>query len=283
MSIDTGVIFVIIQLIILEGILSIDNAAVLGAMVQHLPTDKPVPWPQSLMFLDKPLAWLGGQRSAALRIGLIGAYAAVASMALLAGIIIEVPWIRILGAVYLLYLGIKHLAHLYSEHIAQEATGVPVSSRSGFWGTMMATIFADMAFSVDNVVAAVALSPKMWVILLGLAIVMIIMRFAAMIFAKAISWEPALETGAYLLLLAIGTELLLKEFFHLQIAEWMQFTISVSIMALTIMFARLPALNASLIIFRPLMALSAGLIWVVDQITGVLTMPFRRRSLPIEK
>lgn len=283
MSIDTGVIFVIIQLIILEGILSIDNAAVLGAMVQHLPTDKPVPWPKSLMFLDKPLAWLGGQRSAALRIGLIGAYAAVASMALLAGLIIEIPAIRIFGAVYLLYLGIKHLAHLYSEHVAAEASGIPVSSRSGFWGTMMATIFADMAFSVDNVVAAVALSPKMWVILLGLGIVMVIMRFAAMLFAKAISWEPALETGAYLLLIAIGTELLLKEFLHLQIVEWMQFTISVSIMVLTIMFARLPALNASLIIFRPLMALSAGLIWVVDRITGLLFMPFRRKSLTAEK
>lgn len=280
MTIETGVFFVIIQLIILEGILSIDNAAVLGAMVQHLPTNKPVPWPKQLQFLDKRLNWLGGQRSAALRIGLIGAYAAVASMALLAGLIIEIPWIRILGAVYLLYLGIKHLAHLYSEHVVQEATGVVVSTRSGFWGTMIATIFADMAFSIDNVVAAVALSPKMWVVLLGLAIVMVIMRFAALIFSKAIAWEPALETGAYLLLIAIGAELLLKEFLQLHIAEWMQFTISVSIMLLTIMFARLPALNASLIIFRPFMALSAGLIWVVDQITGVLSMPFRRRSLP---
>ena len=45
---DLSVIAVIVQLIFLEGILSIDNAAVLGAMVSHLPDDVPIIWPQSL-------------------------------------------------------------------------------------------------------------------------------------------------------------------------------------------------------------------------------------------
>ena len=167
--------------------------------------------------------------------------------------------------------------------IRDRATGVAIAKEAGFWATVSATIFADLAFSVDNVIAAVALSPKLWVVLLGVGLGMLIMRFAAMLFSRAITWEPALETGAYLLLIAIGTELMLKEFFHLHMEEWMQFVISVSILVLTILFARTPALRSSLIIFRPFMALSAGLIWVVDQITGVLTMPFRRRSLPIEK
>ena len=58
---------IIVQLIFLEGILSIDNAAVLGAMVNHLPNDKPIPWPRRLAHLH---AWgdrvLGNQRDAAL-------------------------------------------------------------------------------------------------------------------------------------------------------------------------------------------------------------------------
>lgn len=283
MELETGIVLIIIQLIFLEGILSIDNAAVLGALVQHLPTNKPMPFPPSLKFLEKPMSHLGAQRDAALKIGLFGAYAGRALMLALASIIISIWWIRVLGAAYLLYLGIKHLAHLYSKHVAEEATGVAIAKEAGFWATVSATIFADLAFSVDNVIAAVALSPKLWVVLLGVGLGMLIMRFAAMLFSRAITWEPALETGAYLLLIAIGTELMLKEFFHLHMEEWMQFVISVSILVLTILFARTPALRSSLIIFRPFMALSAGLIWVVDQITGVLTMPFRRRSLPIEK
>ena len=62
---------IIVQLIFLEGILSIDNAAVLGAMVNHLPNDKPIPWPRRLAHLH---AWgdrvLGNQRDAALKVGL---------------------------------------------------------------------------------------------------------------------------------------------------------------------------------------------------------------------
>ena len=48
---------IIIQLIFLEGILSIDNAAVLGALVVVLPVDKLVPFPRSLAFLRSDL-WL---------------------------------------------------------------------------------------------------------------------------------------------------------------------------------------------------------------------------------
>ena len=43
-----GAISVVVQLIFLEGILSIDNAAVLGAMVSVLPDNKPVPFPRGV-------------------------------------------------------------------------------------------------------------------------------------------------------------------------------------------------------------------------------------------
>ena len=45
---DVAFITIILQLIFLECILSIDNAAVLGAMVAPLPNDRPVPWPRTL-------------------------------------------------------------------------------------------------------------------------------------------------------------------------------------------------------------------------------------------
>ncbi len=75
MELDLTVVYIIIQIIFLEGILSIDNAAVLGAMVSGLPQEDKVPWPGPLHFLADPIhRLLGGQRSAALKVGLLGAY-----------------------------------------------------------------------------------------------------------------------------------------------------------------------------------------------------------------
>ena len=62
---DFGFVTIILQLIFLECILSIDNAAVLGAMVAPLPDDKPVPWPSSLKgILGRLDPLLGPQRQA---------------------------------------------------------------------------------------------------------------------------------------------------------------------------------------------------------------------------
>src|SRR5258708_37594744 len=65
---------IILQLIYLESILSVDNAAVLAAMVRRLPRDEPIPWPTVLRFVARPVhRVIGGQRLAALKVRLLGA------------------------------------------------------------------------------------------------------------------------------------------------------------------------------------------------------------------
>jgi tellurite resistance protein TerC len=279
MAFDIGVVAIIVQLIFLEGILSIDNAAVLGAMVAHLPDDKPIPWPQPLRFLA---GWsdraLGAQRQAALKVGLLGAYFGRALMLVLAGLIITQPWVRILGAAYLLYLAVEHFGEMYHPHAHREERRL-ARATGGFWATVGAIELADLAFSVDNVIAAVALSDELWVVMLGVAIGIVLMRFAATIFTRMIAWEPGLASGAYLLLVAIGGELLLEELIGLHLPEITQFLVSASILVLTIVFARVPLLRRSLVIFRPLLALVAGIQWLLDGVKFVLLAPFRRRSL----
>jgi tellurite resistance protein TerC len=282
MSLDVAALTIIVQLIFLEGILSIDNAAVLGAMVAHLPDDKPIPWPRSLRFLA---AWgertLGPQRQAALKVGLLGAYLGRGLMLLLAGIIIHQPWVRILGAAYLLYLAVEHFAEMYHphEHLEQRRLA---RAAGGFWATVGAIELADLAFSVDNVIAAVALSDELWVVMLGVAIGIVLMRFAATIFTRMIAWEPALASGAYLLLVAIGAELLAEEFFGLHLEEVAQFAISAGILVLTIAFARVPLLRALLVVFRPILAVMAAIQWMLDGVKAVVMAPFRllRRREP---
>jgi tellurite resistance protein TerC len=274
--VSAGTLTIILQLVFLEGILSIDNAAVLGAMVAYLPVDRPVPWPKGSRFTNHLTLRLGPQREAALKVGLLGAYGGRALMLALAGLILQVQWVRVLGALYLLYLGIAHLGRLYRPEQGQ-GDHVPGRRTTSFWATVAATIMADLAFSIDNVIAAVALSDTLWIVLAGVGIGMVMMRFAANLFSQAIRWEPALETGAYLLLLAIGIELLLKEFAAVHIDESLQFAISAGILALTISVARTPILYPTLRRLRPLLVLFALVNWLVDGARDLVLSPFRRR------
>jgi tellurite resistance protein TerC len=279
---DIGSITIIVQLIFLECILSIDNAAVMGAMVAHLPTDQPTPWPKSLR---GPLGWLdrllGPQQEAALKVGLFGAYAGRALMLVLASAIIQLPWIHVLGALYLLYLGISHFAERYHAGRA-EAEGKQALRRSAFWAVVLALNLADMAFSIDNVVAAVALSRDLRIVLLGVAIGILAMRFAATLFTRLIRWEPQLESGAYLLLLLIGARFLLEIAFGWHLDDMIQFGISLGILALTVLFARVRALRPLTAIFQPFVAVFALIQAGVALIVSGLTLPLRLLSRPKE-
>jgi len=243
----------IAQLIFLEGILSIDNAAVLGAIASTLPNDKPIPLPR---FLARFESWsagrLGMQRTAALRVGLFLGYFLRGIMLLLAAWIITVPWLKIAGAAYLVYLGLHYFGDKYDKTGEDGHTGDDTpTQRRGFWATVALLEFTDLIFSIDNVIAAVALSDKIWVVMLGVAIGIILMRFAAAGFSRIIQWEPAMESSAFLLLFAIGGELLLHEVFHVTITEIQQFLISLGIFVVTILVVRTPLKKPVMILLTP--------------------------------
>jgi tellurite resistance protein TerC len=273
---DFSLFTIILQLIFLECILSFDNAAVMGAMVAHLPADQPTPWPRRLRGL---FGWsdrfLGSQQAAALKVGLFGAYAGRALMLALAAVIIELPWVHILGALYLLYLSIDFLADRYYHRPGQDDSKAQLRRKAGFWSVVLALNLADMAFSIDNVVAAVALSRDVWIVLLGVGIGILAIRFAATLFTRLIGWEPALESGAYLLLLFIGAKFLLELRLNQHIDDLAQFGISLGILALTVAFARVRALRPLLIIFRPFVVIFAVIQAAVGLVLKGIALPVR--------
>lgn len=237
---------IILQLIFLEGILSFDNAAVLGAMVSPLSKDKPVPWPRFLRpvgHLLDPL--LGPQRFAALKVGLLGAYVGRGLMLVLASYVINNPWLQFIGALYLIKIAIEHLGSFHTEEeedLLQEVEALRGRQR-GFWATVLMVELMDLAFSLDNVVAAVALSRHIVVVMIGVALGILTMRFAAGIFARLIEKEPILGTAAYLLVLNIGVEFLLSEFFHVEFHELTRFAINLITIVLAVVYAHLPILQ----------------------------------------
>jgi tellurite resistance protein TerC len=250
-----GLITIIIQLIFLEGILSIDNAAVLGAMVSVLPSDKPVPYPGPFKaLLPFTNRYLGMQQSAALKVGLLGAYLGRGLMLVLAAWVIANPFLKILGAAYLIKLAFENLAKFAgTEHEEADEEGGEFTRKAnaGFWVVVLNVELADLAFSLDNVVAAVALSDQLWVVLVGVALGIITMRFAATMFTWMIKREPILEQAAYIVVFNIGLELLLVEF-HLveHIEAWEKFVISAGTLVLCVVYAHLKPLHALAPIFR---------------------------------
>jgi len=182
-------------LIIIEGLLSADNALVLAVMVRHLPEK---------------------QRKKALFYGLIGAYF-FRFLAIGVGVfLIKLWWVKVLGAAYLAWLAIQYFIEkskgggVEEEIEDMKAKGFLMRIFGTFWGTVIAVELMDIAFSVDSVLAAFGVSEKVWVLLLGGMIGILMMRGIAGVFLKLIERVPELETTAYLLILLIAAKMLLS-------------------------------------------------------------------------
>lgn len=176
-------ILIILNLIIVESILSVDNATALAAMVQHLPEK---------------------QRAKALKYGLIGAYVFRGLCLLLATYLMKVLWLKIAGGLYLLYLTFDHF-----KSKSEQEEGKAVKGK-GFWMTIVSVELLDLSLSIDNVFAAVALSDKFWVVMLGVGIGILAMRFVATWFVKVIKIYPYLETSAFIVIALLGLKLIVS-------------------------------------------------------------------------
>ena len=272
---DWSFVVIVLQLIFLEGILSLDNAAVLGALVSVLPDDIPVPWPRALRRLGKRLQGiLGNQRTAALRAGLLGAYLGRGFMLFLATLIIQNPWLKIVGAAYLVHLAFGTLgAGSGEENETEHARRVRGNT---FWMIVITVEMTDLIFSLDNVVAAVTLSNKFWVVMLGVAIGILMMRFAAGLFSYAVLREPVLKNAAYLLVMNIGLELLYSEITGTEINQWLRFGISIATILICLLYVRLPfrrALNPALNwVARGFTRINALIDWILEPVGAVLNL-----------
>jgi len=264
------ILVIVLQLIFLEGILSIDNAAVIGALVAPLPDDQDVPWPRALQKLGKMLhPFLGYQRLAALRVGLLGAYVGRGAMLFLTSFLIHNSWIKIIGAVYLIHLAFDSLEDMAGDS-DEDGEVKPIKVQS-FWATVLTVEIMDLIFSIDNVVAAVSLSKLLWVVMLGVGIGILTMRFAAGIFSFAVEREPILKQAAYILVLNIGVELILDQVWHVEISDLLRFGISVATIVLALAYAHSPFLQK----FRFVLVWFAKGIGIINELVDWLFIPFK--------
>lgn len=246
------ILLILVQVIFLETVLSIDNALVLATIAKKLPKNKKVPLPKSLYFLRKPFSKIfKNQRQAALEVGLLGAYVGRTFMLIIASFIINNHWLKILGALYLLHLSFKNLGELAEkqETLEQEIKEELIENKyldnkikraHSFWQTVVVIELSDLIFSLDNVVAIVALSQNLLILILGVAIGILLIRLAAQHLIHLIHKYPALEIAGYILILNISIELFVTIFLHIHITEVNKFLISITTILLVLVYEALP-------------------------------------------
>lgn len=190
------------NLIIIESLLSVDNAAVLATMVMDLPEK---------------------QREKALKWGIWGAYIFRGLALLFAAFLIQFWYLKPLGGLYLLYLVYDWWKGKRAKKIAEEELidkkknwfyRMTVGKIGNFWATVCLVEVMDMAFSIDNVFAAVAFSKNIILIWAGVFIGILAMRFVAQRFVRLMEKYPFLETAAFLVIAILGLKLLSSVYSH---------------------------------------------------------------------
>ena len=180
---------VILLLVLLEGLLSADNAMVLAVLALGLP---------------KPL------RKRALRYGIVGAFV-FRSLALVFGIyLIHLSLVKLAGAIYLLYLPYRHF--FGGESSGDGARKIPAATPwlglSAFWATVVKVELTDIVFAIDSIVVAVAMSQKTWVVLTGGILGIIAMRLVIGQLLAVVERYPLLVDGAFVIIAWVGARLL---------------------------------------------------------------------------
>lgn len=181
------------SLIVIEGLLSADNALVLAVLVKHLP--------------DK-------QRKRALMYGMLGAYFFRFLFIGIGVYLVEFWFIKVLGALYLGWISIAHFLQLGQEDSVKEVkkSGIMVRIFGVFWATVISVELMDIAFSVDSIFAAFAISDQVWVLLIGGMLGILMMRTIAGLFLIIIEKIPELEATAFIIIGIIALKMLVTVF-----------------------------------------------------------------------
>lgn len=236
-------------LVVLEGLLSVDNMLAIASLANRLPTDR---------------------RKSALRLGLIGAYV-FRGLALLAAAFIAGNRLMLLfGAGYLMYLAADHFSHSAGSGDDDELS----RKKCTFWGTVVAIQFLDLSLSLDNVVVAVGVAPdQMWIVYTGVFLGLLTLWLFSSLSLRLLDKYPVLNHAAFLLIAFIGILLLLEAGWRWHIPRWVKFVGSTVIVAASLIYARSPALQQLTV---PLWRVLCVPVKAYAAIVRILLWPFRK-------
>lgn len=201
---------VFLVIFLLESVLSVDNAAVLSLVINKLPEE---------------------QRSKALTYGIFGAYFFRGISIFFVSWLLANPdignYLKIIGGLYLFKLVWGHFTP--TKDTFEEGnfswlekflkwTGLSLSL---FWITVIEVEFLDFVFSIDNILACVAMSDNIYIIIPAVFLAILSMRFVTKKMSVLMEKHPYLENRAYIVIGLIAAKLVfsaLANIFHIESA-----------------------------------------------------------------
>jgi YjbE family integral membrane protein len=168
------------QIIVIDILLAGDNAVVIALACRNLPPE----------LQKRGVFW-----------GVAGAIALRIVLTVFAGALLMLPWLRILGALALLWIGVKLL-------LPQDEGGHEIEGRSDLWGAVRTVIVADFVMSLDNVIAvAGAAKGNVPLLIFGLVVSIPLVAAGSKIVLRLIERYPVVVTLGGALLGWIAGEL----------------------------------------------------------------------------
>jgi YkoY family integral membrane protein len=260
---------VIASLVIIEGLLSVDNVLGIAALAKELPRH---------------------QQKAAIRLGLAGAYIFRVMALLVASWLTSNTWVRWFGAGYLVWLMCAHL----TRHDAGHGEGKGRKVAATLAGALLQIGLMDLSLSIDNVIAAVGLAPKdpvtslpvMWPIYTGVLIAILALQAIAPHALALLRKYPVLEPTAFVLIGLVGGVLICEESYFLFTGEvahvppYFKFVLILGVIWLALLFAAegrvyralRPLVGAARPLMRAFAAVIAGvfypLVWAARAARG---------------
>ena len=211
-------------LVALEGLLSADNALVMAVMVLGLPRH---------------------QRRPALFSGLAVGFALRFVATLFAIHLIRIAWIKVAGGFYLFYLVYAHFwGHQERADRRLAPNAKPWLGLSAFWATVLRVELVNLAFSIDSILVAVAMSPKQWVVMTGSLLGIVALRLVVGPLITLVERYPALVDGAFMIVAWIGAKLC-ADWLHsagyvaFEIPQWSSLIVVVGIFLSALVYARM--------------------------------------------
>lgn len=177
--------FMLLILISLEAVLSADNAIALASIAQGLEN------PQ--------------QQNKALNVGLLLAYILRMLLIVTATWVIQFWQFELLGAIYLLWLVFRYFTAKGNDGLDENGL-----SFASLWQAIPMIAVTDLAFSLDSVTTAIAVSDQIWLIIAGGTIGVITLRFLAELFIRWIEEYVHLEDAGFITVGFVGLRLLLR-------------------------------------------------------------------------
>ena len=179
-------------LVALEAVLSADNAIALAAISRSL--------------ADR------GRQELALNLGLSLALVFRLLLIVAARWVLQFWPLQLAAALYLLWLSGNHLLGLWrrADDGGAESSDdqTPGQAQASLLSVVLTLAVTDLAFSLDSVAAAIAVSDRLWLVMAGGVIGVVALRLTAELFIRWLEMYRHLETAGFLAVGLVGLRLL---------------------------------------------------------------------------